>query len=248
MFGHVKFDCSQCYVNSVTTWGKTERTFGSGSPPKWRIENTPASWGSENPRVAVLGFSRGQNQSHDLQPFDQVAFHGMRPAIGKILRRLELLGSDEEVDALMRAGEHDFAFSSLIRCSIAQWDGSKGRYAKSGNAILRTCLKDLDSRQVAVACTRRFLGALPERLRIVVLLGNEEGYVEGCRELVSRLHPQVRPINAVAYGDGRVTWVHTVHAKAQGSHLPDWLEQSSALGGQGRKRELALQAIRSASN
>ncbi len=101
-------------------------------PPKWRIENTPASWGNQNPRVVVLGFSRGQDQSHERQRFDQVAFHGMRPALGEILRRLQLLSPSEGVDARMRAGEPDFAFSSLIRCSIAQWDGSKGRYAKSG--------------------------------------------------------------------------------------------------------------------
>jgi hypothetical protein len=248
VFGHKKFDCSQCYTNRGATWGKTDRTFGAGSPPKWRIENTPASWGGENPRVVVLGFSRGQNQSHDRQPFDQVAFHGMRPALGAILRRLELLGPGEGVDARMRSGERDFAFSSLIRCSIAQWDKSKVRYAKSGNAILKTCLKDPDSRPLATACTEHFLAVLPERLRVVILLGNEDGYIEGCRELVSRLHAHVRPINAVAYGDDRVTWIHTVHAKAQGSHLRDWLDRPASEGGQGRKRELALQAIQSASN
>ncbi len=109
-------------------------------------------------------------------------------------------------------------------------------------------LKDLASRQVTTDCTQRFLAEVPERLQIVVLLGNEESYVEGCRALVARLHPRVRPINVVAYGDGRVTWVHTVHAKAQGSHLRDWLDRPASEGGQGKKREFAIRAIRSASN
>lgn len=246
MFGHTKIDCAQCYPNQQATWGQSQHTFGAGSPSKWRIENTPASWGSANPRIVVLGFSRGQNQSHDRQPFDQVAFHGMRPELTRILRRLDLLGATETVDSRMRAGESDMAFSSLIRCSIAQWDNRKQRYAKSGGSILQACLKDADSARVVSTCAQRYLADLPDRLRLVILLGNEDKYIAGCRSLISRLHPGVRPINAVAYGDGRVTWVHTIHAKAQGRHLPDWLEQPASASPLGLKRDLAIEAVRQA--
>lgn len=246
MFGHTKIDCAQCYPNHQATWGRSHHTFGAGSPPKWRIENTPAIWGSANPCILVLGFSRGSNQSHDRQPFDQVAFHGMRSALTRILRRLDLLAADETVDARIRDGEADMAFGSLIRCSIAQYDERKQGYAKSGGAILQTCLKDADSARIVDTCARRHLATRPERLRLVIVLGNEDRYIAGCRSLVTRLHPGVRPLNAVAYGDDQVTWVHVIHAKAQGRHVPDWLEQPATASPLGHKRDLAIAAVKHA--
>lgn len=243
MFGHAKIDCTKCYTNQSVIWGETTQTLGTESPARWRIENTPATWGSENPEVLVLGFSRGQNQSHARQPFDQVAFSGMRKQLTKILQRLELLKGYEIVDTKIRADEKDFAFGSLIRCSIAQWDSRTERYAKSGGGILTACMKDKASRVVAKNCINRFFSTLPERLRTIVLLGNENKYVNHCRELIAAEVPGIRTINAMAYGNDKLLCVHTVHAKAQGRYIPNWLDGEPNPGSQAEKRALAVAAV-----
>lgn len=199
------------------------RNFGVGNPPAFRIEQPNGAWGARDPLVMVLGFSRGVRQDPKA-PFDEVAFSGMRSQLTKIMKALGLLGAGDHVSNRIRASEMDFHFGSLFRCSVAMWDKSKQAYAKSGNGILEKFLASKEAREVADACTERFLGALPSRTKLVMLMGNSDDYVEGCQKLMRRIYPDVRAINEVAYSNGRVTWVHTIHAKAQGSYLPEWLE------------------------
>lgn len=84
---------------------------------------------------------------------------------------------------------------------------------------------------------QRFLADLPPRLRIIVLLSNGDAYVQACFERVSRLHPKV-----VAYGDGRVLWLHVVHFGSPGvNHIRGWLDAQP--NKQGWKRDLAVAAV-----
>jgi len=93
-------------------------------------------------------------------------------------------------------------------------------------------------------CMRQFLFQLSPRLRLVVLLSNDNEYVDACFRRLSSLHPTLKRINSIAYSDGRVTWIHTVHGSplAQ-SHINTWLNGGDEI--QGKKQREALAAIAS---
>jgi hypothetical protein len=56
-------------------------------------------------------------------------------------------------------------------------------------------------------------------------------------------HPDLKRINAVAYGNKQVTFVHVIHpAGTSGRHIPDWLEATN--GKQALKRDMAIAALR----
>lgn len=86
---------------------------------------------------------------------------------------------------------------------------------------------------------------------MVVIFGNDVDYVDGCFRAIAVVRPGMRKLNAVAYTDGTLVFIHVVHFKAQGGIVPNWCHgepgrASHAEHDQPLKRELALQAIRSA--
>jgi hypothetical protein len=88
-----------------------------------------------------------------------------------------------------------------------------------------------------------FLGKLPPRLETVVLLSNDDAYVNACFESVRRLHPDTCRINEVAYGNDRAIWVHMVHFGGTGfDHMTSWLEGKP--NKQGRKRDMVIAALK----
>ncbi|WP_130429955.1 hypothetical protein [Rivibacter subsaxonicus] len=188
--------------------------------------------------MLVLGFSKGVNQSKAGLAFDGIAFNGMRKQLAAILQSLRLLA--RPIDDCIRVGEQRLGFGSLIRCSVAQWDPQKEKYSKSGNAILQKFAKGDLTAQVAKNCVERFLRDLPDRTKLVVLLGNEARYIEFCREQVGRARGEARAVNAVSYDSMGVRFVHVIHAKAQGALVPDWLAGRNS---QQEKRRLAVEAV-----
>ena len=214
---HGWIGCTRCYEA-----GASPRLIGDDPRPSWRIEGPNGAWGASEPLVVVLGFSRGARQSKPL-PFDDRPFHGMRGALTKIMQSLGLLSESDHIGKHINANERDFHFASLFRCSISMFDPRKNEYSKSGGGILVRFLEAAETREVAHNCTEQFLKGLPPRTRLVLLLGNSDKYVKGCRSLVQRLYPDVRPLNSVAYGNGQVTWVHCIHAAAQGRHVPEFV-------------------------
>jgi hypothetical protein len=227
--------CDRCYSTT-----EQHRFIGNGSPPQWKIERPNGSWGSADPLAIIFGFSRGARQSKPL-PYDDIAFAGMRQQLTRIMQVLGLLSPTDHVNNRIRPSERDFHFASLFRCSVSMWDKKKASYAKSGNSILEKFLESSETRRVAETCTERFLAKLPSRTKLVLLLGNSADYVAGCRELFGRLYPGIQTLNEVAYTNGAVTWVHTIHAAAQGSYLPQWL--SGADTAIGRKFQPAKAAV-----
>jgi hypothetical protein len=232
---HGWIGCDHCHESP-----ERSRLIGKSSPPEWKIERPNGAWGSTDPLVVVLGFSRGARQSKP-RPFDEIAFSGLRGPLTEIMQVLGLLGASDHVDNRILSTEKDFHFASLFRCSVSMWDKKKSDYAKSGNSILGKFLASSETRQIAETCTERFLAALPSRTKLVLLLGNSADYVDGCRSLFERLYPDVHSLNDVAYSNGAITWVHTIHAAAQGSYIPQWL--TGADTAIGRKLALARAAV-----
>src|SRR4051812_38683676 len=104
---HGRVDCADCFP-SVTNWG------GAYERDGWRLERNPCAWGSDDPIVLVLGFSKGVNQTRDLieadgRGYNAVPFRSMRNNLTAILRRLSLLAPHDDVDRHINAEEKDIA-------------------------------------------------------------------------------------------------------------------------------------------
>lgn len=239
--GHGREACTGCFGASAE-WGES-----SYEEDGWRLIYNPMSWGSPNPKRLVLGFSKGSRQANEirLRPHDEVPFRGFRGKLSEALQVLGLLGLGSAIDEEIRAGSEDWAFGSLVRCTIEKHDPTTGKYLKSGDVISASTRRaglDWTSR-----CIERHLRVLPPRLRTVVMLSNDDDYVEACFERIQSIHPQTRRVNEVAYRTGDVTWVHIVHVGGPGAnHIKAWL--SGAPGKQGNKMRLARQALAEAGN
>lgn len=230
---HGPIACRRCLPGTGAQW-----EFHNSDGLRWCLENSPAAFGATSPGVLVLGFSKGVNQSKAGLAFDDIAFAGMRKQLAAILQSLRLLA--RPIDGCISAGEQRLGFGSLIRCSVAQWDPQKGKYSKSGNAILQKFAKGDVTAQVAKNCVDQFLRELPARTKLVVLLGNEARYIEFCKGQVERARGEARAVNAVSYDSVGVRFVHVIHAKAQGALIPDWLAGRNS---QQEKRRLAVKAV-----
>ena len=233
--GHGWIRCRRCF--SVKG---DEIYLGGGDPAPWRLEANSAAWGSPDPEVIVLGFSKGARQSRPL-PFEAIPFAGMWPSLTKILRALKLLESTDCVERHFRPDEQRFHFGSLIRCSVSGWDRQKQAYSKSGGQILERFLKHPSCHSASVTCARTYLGSLPDRVRLVLMLGNSDDYIQRCMRLMESSHPGIRRLNAVSYGTDGITWVHALHPAAQGSYLADWLGRRECPVG--RKFAPALEGV-----
>lgn len=232
---HGRLACAKCF-GGVADWGRSQIASHDG----WTLDHNPCAWGSQNPRFLLLGFSKGDRQSIGIRNrrHEDIPYAGFRPRLTEGLQRLGLLSPGKTLDELLRPEEPDWGFGSLVRCSAASGGKKSGVIIKSAP----TAQSYLDWRD---ACTSQFLSALPPRLEIVVMLSNDEPYVASCRNRITALHPAVRPINDVAYGDGQVTWVHIVHFGGQGfNHMRDWL--AFADNKAGRKGRMAFEAVQKA--
>lgn len=244
---HGRIACDRCFNGRDVTWGRTSFEPGDG----WSIVNNPMAWGNRTPQTLVLGFSKGGNQNDEIlnRSHNDVAFRGGRANLSSILETLGLKEPHEQIDELISDQYGRFSFGSLVRCSVKKWDGEK--WLMSGKEIMSSCLRDKDMGAVIRNCIFQFLGVLPSSIRLVIMLGNDLKYVKGCYSAIRDVRPGLRMINAVAYRDEQVVFVHAVHFKAQGATVPDW-----ATGDPGRarkpdtdqplKRQLARDAVASA--
>jgi hypothetical protein len=218
-----------CYSQGAVEFDTTRQERGS-----WRITANPLAWGSNDPEIVVLGFSKGPTQVGALatRPHDEIAFAGGRTQLGKILAYLGLapMGTNAQlkayVDALVADPHGRFHFGSLVRCSVERYDTKRQSWTGTGGSMLDGFLSDPFGHLVTGNCGRQFLAQLPERTKLVVMLGlgSNLNYVQAARRLFERVRPGPwSRINSVAYTDGAVTVVHVEHFKSQGALLPQWL-------------------------
>src|SRR6185437_16755852 len=241
---HGRIACANCFPSMHAVWERSVM-----SKAGWRLENNPLAWGGQNPRVMVLGFSKGDRQCaviRDGAPLESIPFAGMRSNLTAILRKLGLLEENRTVDQIIATHGPDYHFGSLVRCSIAKLDPGNGKALKAGD-IIAAAATDPVGREIVSTCSERYLKELPSRLRNVVLLSNDDAWIDYCFQIVRRLHAGARRVNDVAYRTGDVMWIHVVHPSgSSGRHIPAWL--GGADGKQGRKGQLAVDAARSLSD
>lgn len=234
-YTHGKHRCTICHAAGRTTTIHEDR---------WRLIHWPAYWGDSQPDTLVLGFSMGANQiaAANSEPFDQVAFDGLRPRLQQVLDALGIRRREQTLEAAMSAHGRGLGFSSMARCSLGQWNSSKRDFVTSGS-IMKDAPTDPWAGQVLLRCASTYLPVMPASVRRVVLLGLGDDYVVGVRQILRQVFDDFADINEVAFQAAGKVWVFAIHpSKSTGSHFKPWLtaDKMTTLG---RKRTLAQAAI-----
>ena len=237
MVAHGRMGCVRCWPNN----SETVQECGS-----FKLVRDPGHWGSRDPHTLALGISKGNTQSRALntEPFEAVAFKGIRHRILEIFQAVGLLPSETSAEFEKRFSqiECDYAFASVVRCSITGLDRKKGIHTADSPNVLPAFRKGTDGSQFVENCVDQHLVDLPGRTRLILLFGNTDQYIKDLAEVISRLRAPLLPINPVAYSSNGVRFVHLAHpskgnghfgAYIRGEHKPgmkrDWARQALAL-------------------
>lgn len=207
----------------------------------WHMRANPGYWGSSNPEVLVLGFSKGATQmaAASQANFDAVAFAGMRTRLTQVLDALGVGLQGQSIDEALTAKSKTLGAASLVRCGLSLDVG--GRLVTSGT-IMPKALSSPATRGFMATCIQRHLDPLPESVRLVVLLGTTDAYMKGVRSLFADRFPDYRTVNEVAFSAQSRLWVFAAHPSPANGEFQNWLTGSPSEGS-GRKRHLALVAL-----
>ena len=230
---HGRIACRKCF----TTDGDVKEV------GLWQAVNDPSAWGATEPKVLVLGFSKGFTQATASLGgnFEAIPFKGMRPRLTSALRRIGMLSESETVETKFSAGETDFAFGSLVRCSLSRLNAKTGKRACTGDIMPRAFVEPVQ--EVVRRCGDTFLSKLPASVRVVVMLGTGDAYMSGCRSLIQSIYGAgFRGINDVAYQTPGVIWVHITHPSGMNGYFNPWIE-GNASNPSGNKLVKALEAL-----
>lgn len=171
----------------------------------------------------------------------------MRPRLSEVLQVLGVLKGGERVDTRMVATERAVAFGSLVRCSLSRFSEKAGKHECTG-PIMTKAFTEPAVAPIVKRCAETYLKHLPPTVRLVVMLGTGDGYIDGCRQTMQALYGSAfTALNEVAYRTGPVIWVHVSHPSGLNSHHREWMAGDPATK-QGRKRRLAMEAVSNVSD
>lgn len=233
-YQHGPQECRLCFPSN-------ESTLAVGD---WRLQNNPGYYGSSNPEILVLGFSKGANQNKVASrgDFDKIAFAGARHRLKTVLETLKIMPVDRGIDALMTAKEPSFGVASLVRCSFCKM---KNGVCKTSGDVIPSAFTNAATLAVIQRCATTFLGKLPSRVRLVVLLGTADSYINKTRAIFSKLYADFTSVNPAAFRAGGALWVYAAHPSPGNGHFDAWV--SAEVGNpSGQKRIHALAALKDA--
>lgn len=246
---HGRLNCRDCFQTSETV---------ITPHPKWKLRNDPGAWGSTNPSIMVVGFSKGTTQSniYATGTFDDVAFGGekTRRNLTNILRKAKLLSDSEISDDKIKATEQHFSFTSLVRCSCARIDEKESKkngrdvYKTSGELIVKSFSEIPD---IIDKCSQKYLSNLPNSVKLVCFLGVTDTYIKKCKKVIRSLYPSgFNEIDAVTYKTQNFLCVHLTHPSKGNGTIDAWLntdltdsKASNRKKASARKREMAIKSI-----
>src|SRR5579883_1691646 len=135
-----------------------------------------------------------RNAGRSPRSHDEVPFDGFRPALTRALRVLGLLQPEQAIDDKISAAEREWCFGSMVRCALGLSKANEV-IERSGTVVQRLAAMPIESSWIT-RCSATFLGAVPVSLRVVVLLSNDDKYIEACFAAIRRLRPGTSRINA----------------------------------------------------
>lgn len=235
LFAHGPVSCSRCWsdhCNPVQECGP------------FRLVRDPGHWGAANPGTLVLGISKGNTQSKAFatEAFQLVAFKGIRHRILQVLQAVRLLPGESAVQFERRfsARETDYAFASVVRCSLTGIDRKKGVHTADSPNVIPAFKPSSEGSRFVENCVNQHLVNLPTRTRLVLLLSNTDAYIAALSATIGRLRGAVTYINPMSYDSRGVRFVHLAHPSKGNGHFGSFIRGE---GTPGLKREWACQAL-----
>lgn len=219
------------------------------SDQRFRVVNDPGAWGSQNPAVLVLGISKGFTQAREFADgeFDSVPFKNCRTRLRDVLATVGIMEPEADIDDCMKSSETNFAWGSVVRCSLSGWNTTKRDFF-AGTPEVLPAFKHAEASRFLRGCMREHLADLPDRTRIVVLLGNDDRYVDTIAQELQRMYAgQYSRVSAVAHKAGERLWVHIAHPSPGNGHFTAFIDGPTETP-QGLKRELARQVLSAVSS
>lgn len=216
---------------------------------KWQLVNDPGYWGAPDPKVLILGMTKGTTQmqfmqdAHESGNFDAVAFSGFRPRLLQALQAIGLMQDVEDISPFLTAASTDYGFASIVRCSLTARD-KHGIYRGNSAPVIRG-MKSPEGQDVMARCIETHLSRLSDRTRLVVLLGNDTNYFAAVKGAMLKAFNEYQPLpglGQVAFRAGGRLFVHIGHPSPLNGHFKSFLE-GDATAGQGLKREQAKAGV-----
>lgn len=231
---HGPMTCRRCWTSDV-------KVQHAGN---FKLVHDPGHWGATDPATLVLGISKGNTQStaYAAGPFDDVAFKGIRQRILEIFQSVGLLANERpaQFERRFRAIEKDFAFASVVRCSLTGMDRKKGIHTADSPNVLPAFRSQSEGYAFVSNCVDQHLVNLASRTSLVLLLGNTGAYISALREVVTTKRGRTTSINEVAYWSQGVKFVHLAHPSKGNGHFGAFIRGE---GTPGSKRDLARIAL-----
>lgn len=194
--------------------------------------------------MLVLGVSKGNTQSRAFAAgsFDAVAFKGIRHRLLEVLQTVGLLPGETlaRFERRFRADEDEYAFASVVRCSLTGMDQKKGIHTADSPNVIPAFGSASEGHAYVSACVDQHLGRLPPATRTVILLGNTPSYISSLRGLIDRTIGRATLINEVAYRVKGTLLVHVSHPSKGNGHFGAFIRGE---GTAGMKMHLARTAI-----
>jgi hypothetical protein len=210
----------------------------------FKLVHDPGHWGATEPATLVLGISKGNTQSraYAAGPFEYVAFKGIRHRILEIFQSVGLLMNEgpSQFERRFTALESDFAFASVVRCSLTGMDRKKGVHTADSPNVLPAFRPDSDGYFFVSNCVEEHLANLSPRTKLVLLLGNTSAYISALQTVIAAKRGRVIPINEVGYWASNVKFVHLAHPSKGNGHFGAFVRGD---GTPGHKRDLAIAAL-----
>jgi hypothetical protein len=234
MICHGRIACRRC-------WACDEDVQEKGN---FRLVRDPGHWGASEPQTLVLGISKGNTQSRAYAQgaFEEVAFKGIRRRILEIFHSVGLLIGEtpSAFERRFTQSETDFAFASVVRCSLTGMDRKKRIHTADSPNVLRAFRPGSEGYQFVVNCIDQYLLPLSVRTRLVLLLGNTDGYISTLKTVLAAKRSPIMTINEVGYWAGGVKFVHLAHPSKGNGHFNAFLRGE---GKPGSKRDSARAAL-----
>lgn len=230
-YTHGPGQCRACFNG-----GKQILTLGD-----WRLHNNPGYYGSSAPEILILGFSKGANQNQVAKSgeFGRIAFAKARHRLTSVLETLKIMPTDRDIDYVLSGRETQFGTASLVRCSFCKMKEGK---CKTSGDVIPTAFSNPSTLAIIERCASKFLSKLPPNVRLVVLLGTADAYINKTTKMFATMFSDYRPVNPAAFQAKGALWVYAAHPSPGNGHFDAWLS-AGADNRSGQKRINALAAM-----
>ena len=208
LYLHGEINCKECFA-------ETQCTLENG----WELNNNPSYWGASNPKILILGYSKGKTQMNNILEFDSIAFKGMRSRLKQILVSLNLINDSIDIDTLFKVEEKKFGFASLIRCGISKNNKT------SGSLIVQSFKNDC-TQNIISNCIQKFLNNnIPDSVEKIILLGSSKEYMKLSMLQFEKIFSDFKKTSENSFFAKNINWTYVAHPSPANGHFNKWIEK-----------------------